>query len=149
MVCVCFFSADVLDFSEDGLRVVAGVPRRPPQGKPAEKNPDTFRRIFSAHKKVRHNTVLPHITARSHVRFPPNRVLADISCHPYSPQYCHTLPNHLKDYIVAWLKLHYLVRDSRQIDMIPRFFTTSSNCVLCFDCFDWETLSSRNEILWV
>ncbi|XP_018522104.1 LOW QUALITY PROTEIN: wings apart-like protein homolog [Lates calcarifer] len=42
---------DVLDFSEDGLRVVAGVPRRPPQGKQAEKNPDTLRRIFSAHKK--------------------------------------------------------------------------------------------------
>lgn len=80
------FSADVLDFSEDSLRVVAGVPRRPPQGKPAEKNPDAFRRIFSAHKKVRHNTVLAHITARSHVRFPPNRVLADISCHPYSIQ---------------------------------------------------------------
>uniref|UniRef100_H2T7A7 Wings apart-like protein homolog n=1 Tax=Takifugu rubripes TaxID=31033 RepID=H2T7A7_TAKRU len=32
-------------------RVVAGVPRRPPQDKPTEKNPDTFRRIFSAHKK--------------------------------------------------------------------------------------------------
>lgn len=43
--------ADVLDFSDEGLRVVAGVPRRPPQGKPAEKNPDTLRRIFSAHKK--------------------------------------------------------------------------------------------------
>uniref|UniRef100_UPI0037E74980 wings apart-like protein homolog n=1 Tax=Semicossyphus pulcher TaxID=241346 RepID=UPI0037E74980 len=43
--------AEVLDFSEDGLRVVAGVPRRPPQGKPAEKNPDSLRRIFSAHKK--------------------------------------------------------------------------------------------------
>ncbi|XP_023127071.2 wings apart-like protein homolog [Amphiprion ocellaris] len=43
--------ADVLDFSEEGLRVVASGPRRPPQGKPAEKNPDTFRRIFSAHKK--------------------------------------------------------------------------------------------------
>nr|XP_046232856.1 wings apart-like protein homolog [Scatophagus argus]XP_046232858.1 wings apart-like protein homolog [Scatophagus argus] len=43
--------ADVVDFSEDGLRVVAGAPRRPPQGKPAEKNPDNFRRIFSAHKK--------------------------------------------------------------------------------------------------
>ncbi|XP_044193733.1 wings apart-like protein homolog [Thunnus albacares] len=42
---------DVLDFSEEGLRVVAGAPRRPPQGKPAEKNPDSFRRIFSAHKK--------------------------------------------------------------------------------------------------
>ncbi|XP_070707802.1 wings apart-like protein homolog [Pempheris klunzingeri] len=43
--------ADVLDFSEDGLRVVAGVTRRPPQSKPAEKNPDSLRRIFSAHKK--------------------------------------------------------------------------------------------------
>ncbi|XP_041671459.1 wings apart-like protein homolog [Cheilinus undulatus] len=43
--------ADVLDFSEEGLRVVAGAPRRPPQGKPAEKNPDSFRRIFSAQKK--------------------------------------------------------------------------------------------------
>ncbi|XP_022062758.1 wings apart-like protein homolog [Acanthochromis polyacanthus] len=42
---------DVLDFSEEGLRMVASGPRRPPQGKPAEKNPDTFRRIFSAHKK--------------------------------------------------------------------------------------------------
>lgn len=42
---------DVLDFSEDGLRVVASGPRRPPQGKPAEKNPDTLRRIFSAQKK--------------------------------------------------------------------------------------------------
>uniref|UniRef100_A0AAX7UQ79 Wings apart-like protein homolog n=1 Tax=Astatotilapia calliptera TaxID=8154 RepID=A0AAX7UQ79_ASTCA len=41
----------VLDFSEDGLRVVASGPRRPPQGKPAEKNPDTLRRIFSAQKK--------------------------------------------------------------------------------------------------
>ncbi|TWW82038.1 wings apart-like protein homolog [Takifugu flavidus] len=44
-------AADFLDFSEDSLRVVAGVPRRPPQDKPTEKNPDTFRRIFSAHKK--------------------------------------------------------------------------------------------------
>ncbi|XP_076615746.1 wings apart-like protein homolog [Chaetodon auriga] len=43
--------ADVLDFSEDSLRVLAGAPRRPPQGKPVEKNPDSFRRIFSAHKK--------------------------------------------------------------------------------------------------
>ncbi|XP_070782967.1 wings apart-like protein homolog [Enoplosus armatus] len=43
--------ADVLDFSEEGLRVVARAPRRPPQGKPAEKNPDSFRRIFSAQKK--------------------------------------------------------------------------------------------------
>ncbi|XP_045924164.1 wings apart-like protein homolog [Micropterus dolomieu] len=42
--------ADVLDFSEEGLRVVARAPR-PPQGKLAEKNPDSFRRIFSAHKK--------------------------------------------------------------------------------------------------
>ncbi|XP_041829469.1 wings apart-like protein homolog isoform X2 [Melanotaenia boesemani] len=42
---------DVLDFSEDDLRVVASGPRRPPLGKPADKNPDTFRRIFSAHKK--------------------------------------------------------------------------------------------------
>ncbi|XP_068161950.1 wings apart-like protein homolog [Antennarius striatus] len=39
------------DFSEDSLRVLASAPRRPPQGKPVEKNPDTFRRIFSAHKK--------------------------------------------------------------------------------------------------
>ncbi|XP_059180125.1 wings apart-like protein homolog isoform X2 [Centropristis striata] len=43
--------ADVLDFSDEGLRVVAGAPRRPPQGKPTDKNPDTFRRIFSAQKK--------------------------------------------------------------------------------------------------
>lgn len=50
------FPADVLDFSEDGLRVVASGPRRPPQGKPAEKNPDTLRRIFSAQKKVRRDT---------------------------------------------------------------------------------------------
>ncbi|KAJ4940187.1 hypothetical protein JOQ06_026496 [Pogonophryne albipinna] len=45
---------EVLDFSEDGLRVVARAPRpphRPPTGKTAEKNPDSFRRIFSAHKK--------------------------------------------------------------------------------------------------
>ncbi|XP_060889570.1 wings apart-like protein homolog isoform X1 [Labrus mixtus] len=50
--------ADVLDFSEEGLQVVAGVPRRPPQGKAAEKNPDSFRRIFSAHKKVRNQRLL-------------------------------------------------------------------------------------------
>ncbi|XP_017295539.1 wings apart-like protein homolog [Kryptolebias marmoratus] len=43
--------ADVLDFSEEGLKVLASGPRRQPQSKPAEKNPDTFRRIFSAHKK--------------------------------------------------------------------------------------------------
>ncbi|KAF7657945.1 hypothetical protein LDENG_00019180 [Lucifuga dentata] len=43
--------ADVLDFSEDGLRMVAGAPRRPTQGKASEKNPDTYRRIFSAPKK--------------------------------------------------------------------------------------------------
>ncbi|KAE8283827.1 Wings apart-like protein-like protein Friend of EBNA2 protein WAPL cohesin release factor [Larimichthys crocea] len=44
--------SDVLDFSEEGLRVVAGPPtRRPPQGKATEKNPDSFRRIFSAQKK--------------------------------------------------------------------------------------------------
>ncbi|XP_067344320.1 wings apart-like protein homolog isoform X1 [Channa argus] len=42
---------DVLEFSEEDLKVVAGAPRRPPQGKAAEKNPDSFRRIFSAHKK--------------------------------------------------------------------------------------------------
>ncbi|KAG7455642.1 wings apart-like [Solea senegalensis] len=42
---------DVLDFSEEGLRVVASAPRRPLQGKVLVKNPDTFRRIFSAHKK--------------------------------------------------------------------------------------------------
>uniref|UniRef100_A0A8C9Z0N9 Wings apart-like protein homolog n=1 Tax=Sander lucioperca TaxID=283035 RepID=A0A8C9Z0N9_SANLU len=48
---VYVLSADVLDFSEDGLRVVARAPRRPPQGKPAENNPDNFRRIFSAQKK--------------------------------------------------------------------------------------------------
>lgn len=42
-----------MDFSEDGLRVVAGVvPRRLPPSKPPEKNSDTLRRIFSAHKKV-------------------------------------------------------------------------------------------------
>ncbi|KAM4624546.1 wings apart-like protein homolog [Polymixia lowei] len=45
--------SDVLEFSEDSLRVVAEAPRRPPQGKPAEKNPDTHRRIFSGPKKVR------------------------------------------------------------------------------------------------
>lgn len=44
-------AVDVLDFSEDDLRVVASGPRRPPQGKSTEKNPDTFRRIFSAQKK--------------------------------------------------------------------------------------------------
>ncbi|XP_028331153.1 wings apart-like protein homolog isoform X2 [Gouania willdenowi] len=43
--------ADVLDFSEDDLRVVASGPWRPTQGKPTEKNPDSFRRIFSAQKK--------------------------------------------------------------------------------------------------
>ncbi|MED6250725.1 hypothetical protein ATANTOWER_007028 [Ataeniobius toweri] len=48
MIC---FPPDTLDFSEDGLRVLASGPRRAAQGKPAEKNPDTFRRIFSAHKK--------------------------------------------------------------------------------------------------
>lgn len=49
------FPADVVDLSEDGLRVVAGVvPRRPSSNKPSEKNPDTLRRIFSAHKKVSH-----------------------------------------------------------------------------------------------
>lgn len=53
VLCVCVLSADVLDFSEEALRVVAGAPRRPPLGKAAEKNPDSFRRIFSAHKKVR------------------------------------------------------------------------------------------------
>ncbi|XP_071368809.1 wings apart-like protein homolog, partial [Centroberyx affinis] len=44
--------ADVLDFSEDSLRVVAEAPRRP-LGKPAqmEKAPDTHRRIFSGPKK--------------------------------------------------------------------------------------------------
>uniref|UniRef100_A0A665W350 Wings apart-like protein homolog n=1 Tax=Echeneis naucrates TaxID=173247 RepID=A0A665W350_ECHNA len=35
----------------EGLSVVAGAPRRLPPGKPTEKNPDTLRRIFSAHKK--------------------------------------------------------------------------------------------------
>ncbi|XP_056153211.1 wings apart-like protein homolog [Lampris incognitus] len=40
-----------IEFSEESLRVVAMGPRRPPQGKPAEKNPDTHRRIFSAPKK--------------------------------------------------------------------------------------------------
>ncbi|XP_077359551.1 wings apart-like protein homolog [Festucalex cinctus] len=46
------FPADVLNFCEDDLRVVAGGgPRRPPQAKPADKNQDTHRRIFSAQKK--------------------------------------------------------------------------------------------------
>ncbi|XP_038164655.1 wings apart-like protein homolog isoform X2 [Cyprinodon tularosa] len=40
-----------VDFSEDSLRVLASGPRRPAMGKQAEKNPDTLRRIFSAHKK--------------------------------------------------------------------------------------------------
>uniref|UniRef100_A0A1A8FZD8 Wings apart-like protein homolog n=1 Tax=Nothobranchius korthausae TaxID=1143690 RepID=A0A1A8FZD8_9TELE len=43
--------AAALEFSEEDFKVVASGPRRPPQSKPAEKNPDTFRRIFSAHKK--------------------------------------------------------------------------------------------------
>ncbi|XP_061562141.1 wings apart-like protein homolog isoform X2 [Phycodurus eques] len=43
--------ADVLNFSEDDLRVVAAGPRRPPRGKTADKNQDTHRRIFSAQKK--------------------------------------------------------------------------------------------------
>ncbi|XP_061563637.1 wings apart-like protein homolog [Cololabis saira] len=42
---------DVLDFSEEGLRVVVAGPRRPPPSKATEKNPDTLRRIFSAQKK--------------------------------------------------------------------------------------------------
>nr|XP_061807549.1 wings apart-like protein homolog [Nerophis lumbriciformis] len=41
----------ILDFTEDDLRVVAAGPRKPPQGKPADKNQDTHRRIFSAQKK--------------------------------------------------------------------------------------------------
>lgn len=50
----CPPAADVMDFSEDGLRVVAGVvPRRLAPSKPPEKNSDTLRRIFSAHKKVK------------------------------------------------------------------------------------------------
>ncbi|XP_053737054.1 wings apart-like protein homolog isoform X1 [Synchiropus splendidus] len=44
-------TADVVDFSEEGLKVLAGCTARPPTSKPVEKNPDTFRRIFSAHKK--------------------------------------------------------------------------------------------------
>ncbi|KAK5850411.1 hypothetical protein PBY51_001294 [Eleginops maclovinus] len=46
--------AEVPEFSEDSLRVLARAPRpprRPPTGKSTEKNPDSFRRIFSAHKK--------------------------------------------------------------------------------------------------
>ncbi|KAF6730742.1 Wings apart-like-like protein [Oryzias melastigma] len=42
---------DVLDFSEEGLRVLASGPRRPPPSKPSEKNADSLRRIFSAQKK--------------------------------------------------------------------------------------------------
>lgn len=42
---------DMLDFSEEGLRVLAGSIRRPPLSKTSEKDPDSFRRIFSAHKK--------------------------------------------------------------------------------------------------
>lgn len=53
------FPLDTLDFSDNGLRVLASGPRRAAQGKPAEKNPDTFRRIFSAQKKVRHIRVSP------------------------------------------------------------------------------------------
>ncbi|XP_076005765.1 wings apart-like protein homolog isoform X2 [Genypterus blacodes] len=70
---------DVLDFSEEDLRVVAGPPRRPAHGKATEKNPDSCRRIFSAHKKsptkavynARHWTVgseeepLPTVFSRS------------------------------------------------------------------------------------
>nr|XP_057924516.1 wings apart-like protein homolog isoform X2 [Doryrhamphus excisus] len=43
--------ADVLNFSDDDLRVVAAGPKRPPQGKPADKNQESHRRIFSALKK--------------------------------------------------------------------------------------------------
>ncbi|XP_007565274.1 wings apart-like protein homolog [Poecilia formosa] len=72
---------DTLDFSEDGLRVLASGPRRAAQSKVTEKNPDTFRRIFSAHKKsptkavynARHWTVEseeepppPFFSSRSH-----------------------------------------------------------------------------------
>ncbi|XP_028287687.1 wings apart-like protein homolog isoform X2 [Parambassis ranga] len=42
---------DLLDFSDEGLRVVASGPTRSHHGKPTEKTPDTLRRIFSAHKK--------------------------------------------------------------------------------------------------
>lgn len=45
--------------------MVAGALRRPPQGKPTERNPDTFRRIFSAHKKVRHGVALTHVTPQA------------------------------------------------------------------------------------
>lgn len=64
---MCCSSAGVPDFSEDGVRVVAGAPRRPPQGKQAEKNPDTLRRIFSAHKKVRNKAWLSLHGQASHV----------------------------------------------------------------------------------
>nr|XP_020484515.2 wings apart-like protein homolog [Labrus bergylta] len=66
--------ADVLDFSEEGLQVVAGVPRRPPQGKAAEKNPDSFRRIFSAHKKSPTKAVYNarHWTVESEEEPPPS-----------------------------------------------------------------------------
>ncbi|XP_068610520.1 wings apart-like protein homolog [Brachionichthys hirsutus] len=78
--------ADAPDFSEDGLRVVASAPRRPPQGKPVEKNPDTLRRIFSAHKKsptkavynARHWTLVneeeppPPVFSRSEAASAPN-----------------------------------------------------------------------------
>lgn len=66
--------ADVLDFSDEGLRVVAGAPRRPPQGKQAEKNPDSFRRIFSAHKKSPTKAVYNarHWTVESEEEPPPS-----------------------------------------------------------------------------
>lgn len=76
---------DTLDFSDNGLRVLASGPRRTAQGKPAEKNPDTFRRIFSAQKKsptkavynARHWTVAseeeppPPFFSRSHTASAP------------------------------------------------------------------------------
>lgn len=55
IVCLPDPPTDALDFSDDSLRVLAGGPRRPPPSKPPEKNADSFRRIFSAQKKVRNH----------------------------------------------------------------------------------------------
>nr|XP_019964797.1 PREDICTED: wings apart-like protein homolog [Paralichthys olivaceus] len=67
---------DILDFSDEGLRVVAGPPRRLPRGKPAEKNPDSLRRIFSAHKKSPTKAVYNarHWTVESEEEPPPSFV---------------------------------------------------------------------------
>lgn len=84
---------DILDFSEEGLRILAAAPRRPKPPQNTDKNPDSFRRIFSAHKKsptkavynARHWTVDSEEEPPASVSKPPSAPASTVSSSSKAP----------------------------------------------------------------